>query len=56
MATQFIQLHNGMRVEVETDESNQREAMRGGGQQIAGGVSKLGVSFDEQVKPRICAP
>ena len=56
MATQLIQLKNGMLVETET--AGAAEITRGG-QQIAGGVSKLGVSFDEKVKPlllQICEP
>ena len=57
MATQIIQLKDGMLIE--TDVTNQREVTRGGQQIAGGGVSKLGVSFDEQVKPllrQICAP
>lgn len=51
MATQLIQLQNGLMVEAELPGQT--------GQQIAGGVSKLGVSFNEKVKPvllEICEP
>ncbi len=43
MATQLIQLKNGMMVEAEVPGQT--------GEQIAGGVNKLGVSFEEKVKP-----
>ena len=51
MATQLIQLKNGMLVEAEMPGRT--------GEQIAGGVNKLAVSFDEKVKPLlldICTP
>ncbi len=43
MATQLIQLKNGLMVEAEAPGQS--------GEQIAGGVHKLGVSFEEKVKP-----
>ncbi len=43
MATRLIQLKNGMMVEAEIPGQT--------GEQIAGGVNKLGVSFEEKVKP-----
>ena len=43
MATQLIQLKNGMTVEAEIPGQS--------GEQISGGVHKLGVSFEEKVKP-----
>lgn len=51
MATQLIQLRNGLMVEAEMPGQT--------GEQIAGGVYKLGVSFAEKLKPlllEICEP
>jgi len=51
MATQLIQLKNGLMIEAEVPGQT--------GEQIAGGVNKLGVTFNEKVKPvllEICEP
>ena len=51
MATQLIRLKNGMMAEAEMPGQS--------GEQIAGGVNMLGVSFEEKVKPlllQICEP
>lgn len=51
MATQLVQLKNGLMVEAEMPGQT--------GEQIAGGIRTLGVSFEEKVKPlllEICEP